>query len=235
VEARSTVEPAYVEPAYVEPWRPSRVSEAPPPRRRFDPIGTLSSVVGLAAKLTFLLILLTALWALAGLVGVGGNVTSGVGARVSSAIGQAGSATSAIGQRAMDTLDPAHPPRDALSQDLEIDDLLRVSVGSEIAGSSTRTITLAAIQRRNDAPNADASLYATLHSELRQSNDTKVMGVTIRSTKEPRDDYLYKGETVRIGAKLYKVNWISAERKQIALVLYRDQDHVTAPVKAAFD
>jgi hypothetical protein len=92
-----------------------------------------------------------------------------------------------------------------------------------------------AIQRRPDATSPDAALYATLHSELRQPNDTKVLGVTVRSSREPRDDYLYKGETVRIGSKLYKVNWISAEGQQIALVAYRDQDHVSSPVKAAFD
>ena len=62
-----------------------------------------------------------------------------------------------------------------------------------------------------------------------------MLGVTVRSTTEPRDDYIYKGETIRVGSKLYKVNWISAERNQIALIAYRDQDHVAAPVKAAFD
>jgi len=136
---------------------------------------------------------------------------------------------------AADALDPAHPPRVALSQDQEIDEFLRVGVGSEIAGSSTRTVTLSAIQRRSDATSPDAALYATLHSDLRQSNDTKVFGVTVRSSRDPKDDYLYKGETVRIGAKLYKVNWISVERQQMALILYRDQDHVTAPIKASFD
>src|SRR5437764_3698109 len=91
-------------PSAVEPWRPTpqggarpaeaypvaaqRVEtwprDAPAPRRSFDPIGTLSGLVGLAFKLTFLLILVTMLWAMAGLIGIGGSVTSGVGARVSS-------------------------------------------------------------------------------------------------------------------------------------------------------
>jgi hypothetical protein len=234
----------------VEPWQASRQVQARPiephpletrpvevisARRGFDPVGFLSSIVGLAFKLVGLLILLTVLWALAGFVGIGSSVTGGVGAHVSSAIEQGAAAATAIGQRAADEFDPAHPPRAALTQDLEIDELLRLNVGAEVPGASTRAVTLAAIQRRPDAPNADAALYATLHSELRQPNDTKVLGVTIRSTTDPHDDYLYKGETVRIGAKLYKVNWISAERQQIALVLYRDQDHASAAMKAAFD
>ncbi len=236
----------------VEPWQPTGgievqpdaarptsarpvYAEAPQPRRGIDLLGFLSGVVGLAFKLTALLILLAILWAVVGLIGIGGNVTSGVGARVSSALEQGAAAATAIGQRAADTFDPAHPPRATLSQDVEIDELLRVSAGGDVAGSTTRTITVSAIQRRADAANADAALYATLHSELRQPNDTKVLGVTVRSTKEPRDDYVYKGETVRIGTKLYKVNWISAERQQIALVAYRDQDHVSSPVKATFE
>jgi hypothetical protein len=239
----------------VEPWRPAdvvevqperarpraaqpvdvRYADAPNPRRRFDLLGALSGIVGLAFKLTALLIMVAILWAVVGLIGIGGSLTSGVGARVSSALEQGAAAATAIGQRAADAFDPAHPPRSALTQDVEIDELLRVSVGGDIAGSTTRTVTLASIQRRPDATSSDAALYASLHSELRQPNDTKVMGVTVRSTREPRDDYVYKGETVRIGTKLYKVNWISAERRQIALVAYRDQDHVSSPVKASVE
>src|SRR5205823_7538885 len=127
-----------------------RYAEAHQPRRGFDLLGFLSGVVGLAFKLTALLILLAMLWAVVGLVGIGGNLTSGVGARVSSALEQGAAAATAIGQRAADAFDPAHPPRAALSQDVEIDELLRVSVGGDVAGSTTRTITVTAIQRRPD-------------------------------------------------------------------------------------
>jgi hypothetical protein len=62
-----------------------------------------------------------------------------------------------------------------------------------------------------------------------------VLGVTVRSTRDPREYYLYKGETIRIGSKLYKVNWVSTERQQLALIAYREQDRVTAPLKAEID
>src|SRR5581483_5493981 len=122
--------------AAVEPWRPRqpiqarpdpvypdrthprepRYVDGPGPRRSADVIGTLSGLVGLAFKLTFLLILVTMLWATAGLVGIGGSVTSGVGARVSSVLEQGAAAASAARQRAADAFDPSHPPRVALSQ-----------------------------------------------------------------------------------------------------------------------
>lgn len=77
----------------------------------------------------------------------------------------------------------------------------------------------------------DSAVYAVLHSALREPRETKVLGVTIRSTRDEQDHVLYKGETLRIGRRLYKVNWVSAERQQIALVAYRDQDRVTAPLE----
>ncbi len=65
--------------------------------------------------------------------------------------------------------------------------------------------------------------------------ETRVLGVTLRSTRDPREHHLYRGETFRIGNRLYKVNWVSVERQQAAIVAYRDQDRVTAPVKFAID
>jgi len=35
---------------------------------------------------------------------------------------------------------------------------------------------------------------------------------------------LDRGETFRIGGKLYKVNWISAADQQVALGIYRNPD-----------
>lgn len=209
--------------------------EARPYRRGPDPVGTMSSLVGLGVKLTALLILLAFLWAFLGLVGVGGSATSAVGARISSALDRGAAVAAGVGQRVGDAMDPTHPPREAIVQDVEIDELVRVNIGSPLPGTTTRQVTVASVERRPGADTSDTAMYAVLHSELRKPNETKVLGVTIRSTTEPRDDYLYKGETVRIGSKLYKVNWISAERRQLALIAYRDQDRVTANVKAAFD
>ena len=108
-------------------------------------------------------------------------------------------------------------------------------VMSEVSGSTTRDLTIASIQRRADPSGPDGAVYAVLHGELKQAQETKILGVTVRSTRDPRDYYLYKGETIRIGRKLYKVNWVSVERQQVALIAYREQDRVTAALKAEID
>jgi hypothetical protein len=200
-----------------------------------DPLGVASGLVGLALKLTWLAIVIALLVGLLGLIGVGGRPTASVGEKVGAAFQQGVNAIGAAAQQARDAFDPAHPPRTALAQDVEIDELLRIGVGQELAGSGARTVTLAGVQRREGADSPDTAVYATLKSELRVPDETKVLGVTLRSTRDPREHHLYRGETFRIGTKLYKVNWVSVERQQAAIVAYRDQDRVTAPAKFAID
>lgn len=212
--------------------RPVIVSPAPAPR---GPLDAASRLVGLLVKLALLLILLAILWAIVSVVGVGLRAPTTVGEQVGAALERGAGVAAAIGQRVADTFDPAHPPRSALAQDVEIDELLRLNVGAEVPGAATRTVTVQSIERRADAESPDAAVYAVLHSELKVPEETKVLGVTVRSSREPRDHYLYKGETIRIGKRLYKANWISIERQQVALVAYRDQDRVTAKLKAEID
>jgi hypothetical protein len=158
-----------------------------------------------------------------------------IGEQIGGAIERGANVIGTAGQRVADAFDPAHPPRAALPQDVEIDELLRLNVGAQVAGSTTRELSVASIQRRADPSGPDGAVYAVIHGELREPQETKVLGVTVRSTRDPKDYYLYKGETVRIGRKLYKVNWVSVERQQVALIAYRDQDRVTAPLKAEID
>ena len=214
---------------------PPAASSEPVVRPRRDPLGVASGVVGLALKLTWLAILLALLVGLLGLIGIGGRPTATVGDKVGAAFQQGVNALGAAAQQARDAFDPTHPPRTALAQDTEIDELLRIGVGQELTGSGTRTVTLASVQRRDGADGPDTAVYATLKSELRVPDETKVLGVTLRSTRDPREHHLYRGETFRIGTKLYKVNWVSVERQQAAIVAYRDQDRVTAPTKFAID
>lgn len=204
-------------------------------RPRRDPLNVASGLVGLALKLTWLAILLALLVGLLGLIGVGGRPAATVGDRVGAAFQQGVNALGAAAQQARDAFDPTHPPRTALAQDTEIDELLRVGVGQELAGAGTRTVTLVSVQRREGADGPDTAVYATLKSELRVPDETKVLGVTLRSTRDPREHHLYRGETFRIGTRLYKVNWVSIERQQAAIAAYRDQDRVTAPAKFAID
>jgi len=200
-----------------------------------SPIDVVSRGIGALIKLTVLLILLALLWGLVTMISVGVRAPGAIGEQIGGAIERGASAVGAIGQRAADTFDPAHPPRQGLAQDVEIDELIRVNVGGQVAGSSARDLTVASIQRRADPSGPDGAVYAVLHGELREAQETKVLGITVRSTRDPRDYYLYKGETVRIGQKLYKVNWVSIERQQVALIAYREQDRVTAPLKAEID
>ena len=232
-------------PTRVDPVRPPHeaptetVAPAAPPERtvqpRRDPLGVASGLVGLALKLTWLAILLALLVGLLGVIGIGGRPTATVGEKVGAAFQQGVSAIGAAAQQARDAFDPAHPPRTALAQDVEIDELLRLGVGQELSGSGTRVVTLASVQRRDGAESPDTAVYATLKSELRVPEETKVLGVTLRSTRDPREHHLYRGESFRVGNKLYKVNWVSVERQQAAIVAYRDQDRVTAPAKFAID
>ena len=212
--------------------RPIAVATAPRP---LSPVDHLSRGIGALIKLTVLLILLAILWGLVTMLNAGVRAPGAISEQISSAVERSANAIGAVGQRVADAFDPAHPPRQALAQDVEIDELLRLNVGGEVAGPNTRTLTVASIQRRADPSGPDGAVYAVLHGELREPQETKVLGVTVRSTRDPQDYYLYKGESIRIGRKLYKVNWVSIERQQVALIAYREQDRVTAPLKAEID
>ena len=207
----------------------------PPARRRVDALGVASRTLGLLLKLTLLLILLTVLVGMIGFFGIGGRTTAGVGDRIGAAIeGGAGTVARAV-QTVRDVTDPAHPPREALAQDTEFDELVRLDVGASIVGSQTRTLTITSIQRRPDAPDPDQGVYAVVHSELVTPRETRILGMVVRRDRDPRDDYLYKGETFRVGRRLYKVNWVSLDRQQIAIAAYRDPDRATASVKFQAD
>jgi hypothetical protein len=229
------------------PWRESRLDEYHEHRRPAEPVTVsrqprgaspldfISRGIGLLIKLTVLLFLLLCLWGLASLIGAGVRAPGAIGEQIGSAIERGAGIVGAAGQRVADAFDPAHPPRQALAQDVEIDELLRIDVGAAVPGSATRELKVASVQRRADPSGPDGAVYAVLHGELRDPQETKVLGVTVRSSREPQDYYLYRGETIRIGRKLYKVNWVSIERQQVALVAYRDQDRVTAPLKVEID
>jgi hypothetical protein len=228
-------EPYDASPRYDDRSPRARQVVIPPTARPAGPLDLVSRGIGLLLKLTLLLILLTVLWGMVTVIGAATRAPVAIGQQIGGAIEHGADIIGAAGQRVADAFDPAHPPREALTQDTEIDELLRLSVGAPVPGSATRELTVASIQRRADPSGPDGAVYAVLHGELRQPQDTKVLGVTVRSTRDPKDYYLYKGETVRIGQKLYKVNWVSAERQQLALVAYRDPDRVTAPLKAEID
>ena len=212
--------------------RPVVVRETAPPPTTMD---VVSRGIGALIKLTVLLIFLAVLWGVVTMVSMSARAPGALADQIGNAVERGAGAIGAVGQRVADAFDPAHPPRQTLVQDVEIDELLRVNVGAQVAGSNTRELTVASIQRRADPSGPDGAVYAVLRGELREAQETKVLGVIVRSTRDPQDYYLYKGETIRVGRKLYKVNWVSVERQQVALIAYRDQDRVAVPLKFEID
>lgn len=206
-----------------------------PPTQRVTAVDVVSRGIGLLAKLTLLLILLAVLWGVVSFVGMSARAPAAIGEQIGAALERGANVAATAAQRVTDQFDPAHPPRQALTQDSEIDELLRLNIGAEVPGSATRTLTVASVQRRADPTGQDAAIYAVLRGELKTPQETKVLGMTVHSTRDPQDYYLYKGETIRIGQKLYRVNWVSMERQQVALVAYREQDRVAASLKAQID
>jgi hypothetical protein len=182
-----------------------------------------------------LLVVIAAMFLLmaASMMGAGGRAVGEMGQRAGEAARSAGQSAQQLGQDVRDRFDPAHPPRGALGYDAEIDDFLKLAVGQPIPAGRLRAYTITAIQTRADGDRPEASRFALIHSELRQPNETKILGVTVRRDSEPRDTPLYQGEGFRIGGRVYKVNWVSPERQQVGLVALRDPDRATLPLKFA--
>jgi hypothetical protein len=168
-------------------------------------------------------------------VGAGGRAIGEAGQRAGEAARAAGETAARMGQDVQDRLDASHPPRGALDYDVEIEELVKLGVGQPLADGGRRSFTVSEIKSRSGEDRPELARYAVLHSELRRPNETKVFGLTVHRDSEPRDDYLYVGEAFRIGGKVYKVNWISPERQQLALVELRNPDRVGGAVKFVYD
>jgi hypothetical protein len=185
--------------------------------------------------LVLLAVLLAALLMFSSFLGWGGSAVAGAEGRASETVRSAADTLSRAGQEARDRLDPSHPPRAALDYDPEIEEFLRLGVGERLPGNGQRVFSIASVKSRPDAERPQLSRYVVIHSELRQPNETRVLGVTVRRDAEPRDDYLYQGEAFRLGGQVYKVNWISAERQQLAIIQLRTPDRADLPLKFVYD
>jgi hypothetical protein len=194
-------------------------------------------VVALLLAIVFLILALAVgfLFLVASLTGWGGRTVDEARERMGAAVGSAASTLDRAGQEARDRLDPSHPPRESLAYDPEIEQFLKLNVGESLPGGSDRTFTVSAIKSRPDGGRSELSRYVVVHSELRQPNEDRLFGVPVRRDAQPRDDYVYQGEAFRLGSQVYKVNWISPERQQVALIQLRDPDRVDLPLKFAYD
>ncbi len=205
---------------------PVVVQAAPPPR------GFLGTLVQLLAVLVLVVMLL-------GLAGAGLLVASmfGVGGQVAGAGGQVQRAAQSVagaGRQLLESTDPARPPT-GLTYDTEFSSLRVVPVGASLGDAQQYAVTLTGIQRRAGADSPDTALYATVHAELKQPRQTRLLGQVIRSDSDPHDEILYKGEAFRLGSTVYRVNWVSDQDQAIAIAAYRHPDQVTQPLKFSFD
>jgi len=157
-----------------------------------------------------------------------------MGQRLGDALQQTQRSVAAAGQGLTDAFNPTHPPRYPISQDTEFASLITVHNGEAIGDSRDYQFTLGAVRRRADAGgNPDVAQYASLGRQYKVPRETKLLGLTIHVDRGEQQYVLDRGETFRIGSRLYKVNWISATDQQMALGVYRNPDQFGA--KLAFD
>jgi hypothetical protein len=178
------------------------------------------AVAAVAGALVMVLLLIT-VW---NFFAVTGRATASIGDRLNEAVTRTEQAVSTVAQEVADARDPAHPPRAELAQDVEFDSITRIALNGELPASRDHRLTLSDVRRRPDASNPDQAQYAVVHREFRQPRETKLLGQTILVDRDEKDYYLYKGQTVRIGRDLYKVNWVSLATGQIGLARYRQPD-----------
>jgi hypothetical protein len=193
-------------------------------------VRTAVQIVALLVLLAILAGVLLVLFAVASLVSVPGQVSGGLGGVTS----QASRAVSSVGQAVQNVTDPNHPPV-GLTYDNEFSALQVVRVGEPLPGGSQYVLTLQAIRRRDGADSPDTAQYTTMHAELRQPRETRVLGQLIRSDPDGHDYVVYKGETFRIGRAVYRLNWISQEEASIGAGVLRHPDAVTSPLKFEYE
>jgi hypothetical protein len=187
-------------------------------------------VVGLLVLLAILAGVVLVLFAVASLVNVPGQVSGGLGGVTS----QASRAVSSAQQAVQNVTDPNHPPV-GLTYDNEFAALLVLHVGDALPGGSQYVVTLQAIRRRDGADSPDTAQFGTVHAELRQPRETRILGQLIRSDPDGHDYVVYKGETFRIGRTVYRVNWISQEETSMGAGVLRHPDAVTSALKFEYE
>jgi type II secretory pathway pseudopilin PulG len=197
---------------------------------RAEPAARSRNLLGTAIQLVLLLVLLAIL---TGVVLIVMQVLS-LSRAPSDVASRATQALTSAQQAVQNITDPNHPPT-GLAYDTEFSALDVWHVGDGLPGGSTYVLSLRNIQRRDGASSPDTAEYATIHAELRQPNVTRILGQPVRSDSDPRDYVVYKGEMFRIGAAVYRVNWISQEENAVAVGVVRSPDTVTQALKFQYD
>lgn len=210
-----------------EEWR--AVQEYRQQRRPGGPWLALELVLAVRSLLTLVILALLVMLAINFV-----STTGQVGQRLSGAWQRTEHAFGSAGQAMADTFNPTHPPRYAISQDTEFASLSALHAGDSIGDSRDYTFTFSAVHRRDDATaNPDFAQYATVDRAYKIPRETKILGVTVHTDRGQQEYVLDRGETFRVGTGLYKVNWVSAADRELALATYRNPDQFAG--KLAFE
>jgi hypothetical protein len=132
-----------------------------------------------------------------------------------------------------DRLDPAHPPRQPLKQDVEFNAWTRVPVGAAVATSASNQLTLVEVRRRGGDASGELTHYAVVRQRVGTPQVTTILGIPIRLGNGDTTHVLYKGESFQLGEAYYKVNWVSVDPAEVAVAEYRRRQDVPATLKFA--
>jgi hypothetical protein len=174
------------------------------------------------------------LFAMAAVVNVPGQMAGGVQGSLGAAASEAARGIGQARQALQDSIDPNYPPT-GLTYDTQFSALRVWHPGDSLPGGSQYVLTVKSVQRRAGATTPETVVYATLHAELRQSRETRVLGQLIHSDSDPHDYAIYTGELFRIGNVLYRVNWVSQEENAFAAGVLRQPEAVTQSLKFEYD
>jgi len=232
-------QPASAPDARTAPPGVVRVDPAPVARARRPELQPRALLTwGLAAVALALGILLCAL-ALAVLVGVlslmNGGAFRSMGQPLGEAAQRSAQAVAEAEQSVRDAFDPRHPPRGGLRQDAEFDALQVVGVGELLGEAGASELRLAGLAKRNDAQDLATAQYAIIRRALAAPQPRRVLGVPLGEDRGEQEHYLYRGQSFRLGARYYKVNWVSLDRQQVGVARYRSADDLIGPLAFEYD
>jgi hypothetical protein len=161
---------------------------------------------------------------------VGDNLAGGVGSSAQAAGQAVTRSAQATLQSIEDATDPLHPPRYAIQQDPQFDELRTLSAGDLLGDSRLYHFDVTTIEQRPDGSTPDQRLYARIHRRLIVPNVTRVLGITVRTDDQGKDFALYRGQEFAIGGHSFKVNWLSSENRQLVVVRFRRAEDAEGPL-----
>lgn len=205
----------------------------PPPQR--SPLRLLLGAIGAVIGLLLVVILVVVLLTLVQVVTVTNQTAGSLTERAGQAAATTGRTLAGVAQDLVDRFNPSHPPRVALAQDTEFEALRLLQLGDTIGETGEYEFVLTGIRRRDGVTTPDTAQYAVVTRRYRVPRETKLLGVTVRVDRGETEYVLDRGESFRIGQAVYKVNWVSAERGQVAIARLKPPVPAGTPLDFAYD